>query len=513
MKKRGILHGSITDKIEKFGNKIPHPIYIFLILIAVIMIVSTIFAGTTVTYQLSNSAGEISEKTVTVTSQLSREALQNWLVNVVNYFKNATTIMVILTLALCLSVAEQSGFFETALTAILRKSPKTLVTYVLGIVGICCSILADAGVVLSASLGAVAFKSIRRNPVAGLMIGYASAAAGYTANLFPCATDVTLNSVTEVMAPTYGYSSNLLSNWFYMIALTLVMGVVIAIVAERTVCKMFPDDQVFDNVSTQDEEIGISDAQKRGLLYAVIAGGIVIALIIVMTIPSDGFFRANDGSILPKSPLMSGIVPIIGMIFVAFGIAYGIGAGTIKNSNDVPRMMTKGMASFSSLIVVMFFASQMISIFGTSGLGTVIAVKGKDFLTSISLTGLPLLIVFTLVVCVINFFMASNSAKWFILGPVFIPMFAGMDIHPAWTQLAYRIGDSCTNNITPVFSGFVICLAMLEGYIGKKEGSNSCVGTFLAAQVPLSLAFWVVYIIMLIVFWIFNLPIGVGIYR
>ena len=501
-----------TSRLERIGNKIPHPIYIFLILIAVIMVVSAICSAfhVSVTYQTLDKTGAVKETTVEVVNQLSRKALQNWLINVTNYFKNATTIMTILTLALCLSVAEKSGFFETALRAALMKTPKVIVSYMIAVVGICCSILADAGVILAASLGAVAFLSVKRNPVAGLMIGYASAAAGYTANLFPCATDVTLNSVTEVMAPSFGYTSNLLSNWYYMIVLTLIMGVVVAIVSELTVVKMFPDGQVFENIKIP-TAVTIEPEEKRGLKNAFWAGVVLTVLILILAVPKDGFLRADDGSILPNSPLMRGIVPIIGMYFVTFGVVYGITAGTIKNSNDIPRMMTQGISSFAALIVVMFFASQMISLFNASKLGTIIAVKGKDFLTSIHLTGMPMLVVFILVVGVINFFMASNSAKWFILGPVFIPMFAGMGIHPALTQLAYRIGDSFTNNITPVMSGFVICLAMLEEYMGKKDDGSSYVGTFLAAQFPFSIIFFLTFVAVLMVFYFAKLPIGVGI--
>ena len=503
-----------VKSLERIGNKIPHPIYIFMILIAVIMVVSAILAslGVSVTYDAANKSGEIEETTVAVVNLLSKAQLQNWLVNIPEYFKSATTIMTILTLVLCMSIAEYSGFFETALRSALMKTPRTMVTFVLCIIGICCNLLADAGTVLAATLGAMAFLAVGRPPVMGLMIGYASAAAGYTANLFPSATDVTLNSVTEPIAETVGMSSNVLSNWIFMLVSTLILAAVTTFVAEKFLSKFFEKDvsqktSGADSISIQKT----TPEEARGLKAAGITAVVMAALIVFMVVPQNGFLRADDGSILPSSPFIKGLVPIIGLYFAGLGIAYGLGAGTIRDANDVPKMLTKGIATYASLVVVLFFASQMISLFNTSKLGTVIAVRGQEFLTSIHLSGLPLLILFALIVTLINIFMASNSAKWYILGPVFIPMFASMGIHPAWTQLAYRIGDSCTNNITPVMSGFVICLSLMEKYMEKDDNRESSVGTFFAVQLPFSVAYLITFIVLMAVFFVFDLPIGFGV--
>lgn len=505
-----------SQTLERIGNKIPHPIYIFLILIAIIMVVSAICAhfGVSVTYDAANKNGEIEQTTVAVVNLLSKAQLQNWLINIPEYFKSATTIMTIMTLVLCMSIAEYSGFFEAALRHTLMKTPRAMVTFVLSVIGICCNLLADAGTVLAASLGAMAFLAIGRNPVMGLMIGYASAAAGYTANLFPSATDVTLNSVTEPIAESLGMNSNLLSNWYFMIATTLVLGAVTTFVAEKFLAKLFDDDKgaqtLANDAATNIQKT--SPEELKGLKAAGITAIIMVVVVLAMIIPKNGFLRADDGSILPASPFIKGLVPIIGLFFVGLGIAYGTKAGTIKHPNDVPKMMAKGVATYGSLVVVLFFASQMISLFNTSKLGTIIAVRGQVFLTTISLSGLPLLIVFTLIVTLINLFMASNAAKWYILGPVFIPMFASMGIHPAWTQLAYRIGDSCTNNITPVMSGFVICLSLMEKYIKKNDDTaESSVGTFFAAQLPFSIAYLITFIVLMAVFFLLGLPIGIGV--
>ena len=37
------------------------------------------------------------------------------------------------------------------------------------------------------------------------------------------------------------------------------------------------------------------------------------------------------------------------------------------------------------------------------------------------------------------------------MGPIFVPMFLLLGYDPALTQVAYRIGDSITNPLSPLF--------------------------------------------------------------
>lgn len=52
--------------VEVVGNKLPHPFYLFSILIVVAIVLSVVFAGTSVTYQSASSSGA-GEEMVTVT--------------------------------------------------------------------------------------------------------------------------------------------------------------------------------------------------------------------------------------------------------------------------------------------------------------------------------------------------------------------------------------------------------------------------------------------------------------
>lgn len=64
--------------------------------------------------------------------------------------------------------------------------------------------------------------------------------------------------------------------------------------------------------------------------------------------------------------------------------------------------------------------------------------------------------------------MGSASAKWALIAPVFVPMFMLLGYTPEFAQVAYRIGDSCTNVITPMMSYFAMIIVFMKKY--DKEG-------------------------------------------
>lgn len=130
----------------------------------------------------------------------------------------------------------------------------------------------------------------------------------------------------------------------------------------------------------------------------------------------------ETGSLVVKSVLFQGIVPIIFLIFIITGICFGKTTGAIKNSSDIPVMMTKTMKNMAPLIVSTFIISQFIAIFNWTNLGVLLAAGGAQLLDKTGFAGLPLFICFILLTCFINLFVTSGSAKWSILAPIFVPM-------------------------------------------------------------------------------------------
>ena len=203
---------------------------------------------------------------------------------------------------------------------------------------------------------------------------------------------------------------------------------------------------------------------------------------------------------------MDSIVVIIALLFMIPGIAYGLGAKTIKNDKDVINLMSKSMSTMGGYIVLVFFASQFVQYFNYTNIGIVIAVNGANLLKNIGFTGIPLIILFIILTAFINLFMGSASAKWAIMAPIFIPMLMNLGSSPALVQMAYRIGDSTTNIISPLMSYFALIVAFAEKY-DKKSG----VGTLITTMVPYSIAFLIGWTILLIIWVMCNIPLGPGV--
>jgi len=221
-------------------------------------------------------------------------------------------------------------------------------------------------------------------------------------------------------------------------------------------------------------------------------------------IPADSFFRNAEGELLGKTPLIDSIVVLIALLFFVPGVAYGLTVGTFKNNKDVANAMSKAMSSMGAFLALAFVSAQFINYFGYTKLGTIIALAGASFLESINIGLIPLMIIFVLFSAFMNLFMGSASAKWNILAPVFVPMFMLLGYSPELCQLAYRIGDSCTNIITPMMTYYAVIIMFAQRY-DKKAG----IGTITATMLPYSVCFLIFWTILLVIWLTVGLPIGI----
>jgi aminobenzoyl-glutamate transport protein len=105
----------------------------------------------------------------------------------------------------------------------------------------------------------------------------------------------------------------------------------------------------------------------------------------------------------------------------------------------------------------------------------------------------------------INLFMGSASAKWAIMAPVFIPMLMLLGYSPELTQVAYRIGDSATNIISPMMSYFALIVAFMARY-DPKAG----IGTVIATMLPYTVVFLIAWTVMLTAWVLLGIPVGPG---
>ena len=230
-----------------------------------------------------------------------------------------------------------------------------------------------------------------------------------------------------------------------------------------------------------------------------------VVFLLAGTIPADGYLRSPETGGLLRSPFTSGIVAFIFLGAALTGIAYGVAAKTLRTGTDVVDGMTKSMETLGIYIVLCFFAAQFVAYFKWTNLGLIFAVKGAAMLQSSGLGDIPLMISFVILSAMINLAMGSASAKWAIMAPVFIPMFMLLGYSPELVQATYRVGDSVTNVISPLMSYFPLVIAFMKKYEPKAG-----IGTVVATMLPYSIVFFIVWTILLIIWFLFGLPVGPG---
>lgn len=500
--------------VEKVGNILPHPAIIFVILCVIVAVISQICAamGISVTYTgLDRSTNEIKEMTANVVGLLTPEGIRYMFTSAVTNFTGFAPLGTVLVALLGVGVAEGTGLIGACLTKLVTSTPKRLITVVVVFAGVMSSIASDAGYVVLIPLGAVIFMSFGRHPLAGIAAAFAGVSGGFSANLMVGPTDALLSGITTEAAKLSSspIAVGVTDNWYFIIASTLLITVLGTLVTEFIV-----EPRLGQYKGKKSETItGLSDNEKKGLKYAGISLAVFILAMIYLVVPMDFIPFASNGVLsnpetgeILKSPFMDSIVVIISLLFLIPGIFYGIGSKNVKNSNGIVDLMGKSMATMGPYIVLVFFAAQFVQYFSYTNLGTVIAVKGADLLETVGLKGIPLIIAFILVAAFINIFMGSASAKWAIMAPVFVPMLINMGYSPALTQMAYRIGDSTTNLISPLMSYFALIVAFSQKY-----DEDAGAGTIISTMLPYSMVFLLGWSVLLIVWYLFKLPLGPGV--
>ena len=487
----------ILGTIERVGNALPHPFILFLIITGVLVVLAAILAafGVSVT-------NPTTEEVVAVKSLLNKDGLSWFMTSMVSNFSSFAALGVVLAMQMAIGVAEGSGLLTTAMRRAILGVPTWLLTAVVIFLGINGSIASEASIIFIPPLAATAFLAAGKHPVAGLMAGYAAVNAGFPANVMITATDALLYPVTEEIAKGVdpSYSTTVANNWYFMIASCFMLTIVGVFVNNKFIA---PRLGKYEG-KNYDSERDATDIEKKGLRNAGIFSVIYIAIILIGLIPKNGFLRDAEGSVL-NGPFITGLVGFLILYFVLVGIVYGKTVGAFKTASDVPKMMADSLNSLTGYIVLVFVIAQFIQTFNYTNLGTVIAVTGANFLKSAGLTGIPMILCIIVITTFVNFFMTSGTAKWYIFAPIFVPMFKILGYSPEFAQVIYRIGDSCTNPITPIYPYLPMIIGMAAKY-DKKAG----MGTVISMTLPYSISFLISWVIMVIAWMLLNLPLGPG---
>ncbi|WP_288831384.1 AbgT family transporter [uncultured Corynebacterium sp.] len=504
--------------VEKIGNKLPDPFWLFVILSGVVAVTS--WAGAKIGMAAKDpGSGEM----VQVESLLTGENISKMVTEAVNNFISFPPLGVILSVMLGVAVAEQTGLLSAMIRAMVDKVGPKMLTFMVALAGVTGSVASDAIYVIIIPLGAMAFYAVGRSPIVGAMVAFAASSAGFNASLILNITDLLLagisTSAAHIVDPEYTVSP--LANIFFVIPSAVVLSLIITAVTEMFVDKkarqlidhgeIEEHELSFANATAgdspddaNDEDLELSPTESKALKAAGLALLAFLAVFfLLLFVPGSPLANPDEGFM--KSPLITAIAVPISIGFFLCGLAYGLVAGTISSSADIPDMMATGLKSLLPMLVLFFAVSQFLAWFKWSNLGSWTAIRGAELLQRWDLPVVVLFAGFVLMVAVINLLLTSGSAQWALMAPVVIPMMMYVGVSPEVTQMLFRIGDSPTNIITPMSPYFALALTFLQRYY-KKAG----VGTLMSLALPYSLAMVTGWFIFFLIWYYAGIPLGPG---
>lgn len=494
--------GRVLGFIERAGNRLPHPFYLFLGLAIIVALVSALCASLG-----AATVNPANGERIEVKSVLSGEGAVMILTDTIKNFVNFPPLGLIITVMLGIGLAERVGLMTTFMRSMVSSAPRWAVTVVVVLVSLMGNLASDASMIIIPPLAAAAFLAAGRHPLAGFITSYAATAAGFTANVIIAGTDVLMAGITTSAAHIVDPDTEVspLANWFFMSASMLVLAAVLVLLCHKVVePKLGNYDSTKLDPALREEDTSISPEQRRGLRWAGVSVLIYLALVVASVAIPTSPLRGEGGQIL-RSPFMTGLPVFILLFFVVAGVAYGRASGSLRAWSEIPDHMVGAVKDLVPFIVVIFTAAQAIAWFNWSNVGMLVATSGSSLMESAGLNGIWGLVLFSLICTLPVLMLTSGSAVWTMLAPIFVPMFMLSGVDPAYVQAAFRITDSVTNPLVPMNPMLPVVLGLMQRYEPKAG-----LGTLFSLVIPFTLTLWVVWIALFVVWGLLGLPIGPG---
>ncbi len=499
--------------IERSGNKLPDPVFLFFWLIAGLVVISIIASvmGWSAQHptELDEATGQA--RIISAASLLSAENIQRLWVEMPKTFTHFHPLGYVLVVMLGAGVAERAGLFGTAMRAGVRNAPKSLLTPIVTLVGMLGNLAADAAYVVLIPLAGIIFHAAGRHPIAGIAAAFAGVSGGFSANLLPGQLDALLFGITEAAVETvFGdYTANIAGNWYFIAAMTFIFLPVIWYVTDKMIEPRLGtwDPANAGRADTEEQtDKPLTDGERKGLRWAGLAMLGVVALWLAFTFgPGTPLINEDATPEAQLTPFYQSLVAGFFLLFLLAGWAYGKGAGTIDDHRGLVKMMSGSMEDLAYYLVLAFAAAHFVAMFAWSNLGLILAVQGADFLGSSGLPAWALLAAIILVSALLNIFVGSASAKWALLSPVLVPMLMLLGISPEMATAAYRVGDGATNIITPLMVYFPLILIFCQRW--QKDFG---LGSLAATMLPYSIGLLLAGLAMAIGWVVLDLPLGPG---
>ena len=520
-------------KLKKFYF---HPITVFIVLSFIVVLLSGILSKFEMqaTYNTINKTTKELEATiVSVENLLSFDGMKFIISNASKNFMSFAPLGMLLISLIGLCVAEATGFIEAFSRKYIRKLSNIQLTFIVIFIATISSLINEIGYAVLIPLVAMVYSANGRNPLTGIVTAFCGVAFGAGVSIFVGSTEVALMDYTSIAASIIDSNTHisLTCNLIFIIVASMIMTIVGTIIIEKIISPRLGKYKVREDLS-KTEELRIIDLeeeeqhkierekrQKKGLKYALITFIIVILIFIYMLIPN----LPNSGMLLDmkestylgqvfgeNSYFQDGFTYMMSLLFLFIGIAYGIGAKTVKNDKEIIEKTGAYFSKIGPILVLIFVVSQFIAIFKKTNIGVIITAWLANLIEYLEFSGIPLIILVLIAIALSNIFLTTPGAKWAIFSPVVVPMFMQSNISAQFAQLVMRAGDSMTNGITPLLACFVIYLGYLNIYNFDKEKPIT-IRRSIKLVLPYFAIICATWILLVIGWYILGIPIGPGV--
>ncbi len=485
------------DRVERLGNALPDPVFIFLALIGVLVLASIVAASSNWTAQ-----NPLTGVTLQAESLLSQANITRLLTDMPQTLTNFPPLGLVLTVMLGAAVAERSGLFTALIGRAMQGLSPHLLSPSVFVIGVLSHHASDAAYIVLIPLAALVYAGAGRHPLAGIAVAYAGISGAFAGNFIPGQFDVLMLGITAPAARLIdpGWVLNPLANWYFTAAIGLVFTPIAWFVTDKVV-----EPRLGAWRGATEKAAALTPGQRTGLAHAGLAALLIVAAMAALALWPGYTPLIDEAAEGPArlAPFFRALIAAFFLLFLATGWAYGRAAGTINSHRDVVQMMNEGLRTIAPYLVIVFFAAHFVAMFGWSNMGPIIAIKGAATLQDLALPVGLLLVMLLLLSAVFDLFIGSASAKWAAMAPIVVPLMMMLGVTPDMTTAAYRMGDSIFNIMTPVASNFPLVLILCQRW-NDKFG----VGSVIALMLPYSLAFGAAGLLLVASWASLGLPVG-----
>lgn len=500
--------------MDKENKKIQfHPIWFFIILIVITIILSVIlslfnFQG----IQTDISSGSSSTSILTVESLLSSDGIKFMISESVNNFLKFTPLGSLIVGLIGVGLMIKVGLLKSLCFKLSKFIPRKTMFFIFSLLCIIMGFSNDMAFVIMIPIAAILFTEYKRSQIVGMTMAFVSVAAGANINIFITSIDYSLieiaKSSVSLVDPnyTYGYTGNL----FFVVITSLFLALLISIMTDILGRKR--------PVRIGNDEVEISEKlDKKGIrksMFALLIMILIFVYSIIPNLPFSGFLLDSKQALYvnklfsANAPFVNAILYIVSFAFVICAIIYGTTTKQIKNEKDIVKCLSNTLNGLGEMLLLLFVASQFVAIFKYTNIGNVITANIFTLIENSNASFIILILLSFIGISISNIFVSSLSTKWTLFVPTLIPLFMKSNITPEFTGAIFRLASSLTNMITPVFPYFVLFL----GFIGLYSKNDFSIGKCYKLIMPYFIAVTILWLFIIFGWYILKAPIGPGVY-